>query len=369
MFAGGFGLDAAEAVCADESLPRHQVLDLLDRLVSQSVVLTCEQENLPRYRMLETIRRYESGEQQRLPQRHRDFLLALATRLSDTWYGPGQAEALARLRAEHPNLLAALGLDADPQATLALATALRFHWCTGGFLGEGRRQLDRALGAAPEPTRARARALNAAAWVALLQGDHQAADRWLAEAGELAEELGDALVSAQVTGFRGSLTTFQGHMAEAVSLFKRAAAAQTAAEGEASAVFVLFQLAVAQTHLGDGRAADTCRRAIALAVAHGERWAHAHALWALGYDAWAHGDLEAALRLTRSGLEMERGFNDPLSAALMLETFAWITASRGDHGCAARLLGSVRAVARHRYHQSSRPEPAMTDRYAPSTTR
>ncbi|MGW0583452.1 LuxR family transcriptional regulator, partial [Streptomyces sp. NPDC002920] len=282
-------------VCAGEGVPRHEVLDLLDRLVSQSVVLTTDYEGLPRYRMLETIRQYGrqrlsgSGEAEILLRRHRDFYLTLATHIADTWYGPGQESALTRLRAEHANLLAALDLGDDPQVTLALAAALRFHWCVGGFLGEGRRRLDRALTAAPEPTPARARALWAAAWVAQLQGDHATADEWLAEAGRLGEQLDDPVVSAYVTGLRGSSAVSRGRLAEAVSLFERAIDTHPPEDGGAVAVFVLFRLAVAQTHLGDPRAAETGERAVALAAAHGERWGRAYALGALGYDAWTRG--------------------------------------------------------------------------------
>ena len=38
VFAGGFTLDAAEHVCAGDGIGRHGVVDLLDRLVAQSVV-------------------------------------------------------------------------------------------------------------------------------------------------------------------------------------------------------------------------------------------------------------------------------------------------------------------------------------------
>jgi predicted ATPase len=200
VFAGTFALDAVEGVRAGEGIPRQEVLDLLDRLVGQSVVLPTEEDGLPRYRLPETIREYgrqrlaESGEEELLRRRHRDFHLAFAERIADGWYGPGQEEALTCLRAEHANLLAALAYGDDLQATLELAAALRYHWCAGGFLAEGRRQLDRALAAAPEPTPARARALCAASWVALLQSDHRAADRWLAEAGELGEQRLDRVV-------------------------------------------------------------------------------------------------------------------------------------------------------------------------------
>ncbi|MFC4502610.1 MULTISPECIES: ATP-binding protein [Streptomyces] len=349
VFVGGFTLDAAESVCVGEGIDRLEVVDLLDRLVCQSVILASEHEGLRRYRLLETIRHYgrqrltESGEEQRLLRRHRDFFLALAERAADGWHGPGQEETLARLRAEHSNLLAALDHGGDPQAELALAAALRFHWCADGFLGEGRRRLDRALAAAPEPTPARARALWAVGWVALLQGDLTAADRWLTEA----DELGDPAVRANVRGFRGTLALLRGHMEEAVSLFEGAVAAQTALGEEAATVFWLFQLVIAQAHLGDPRAAETGRHAVAIAQAHGESWTRAHALWVLGLDAWVQGDLEPARELNRAGLEIQRGFNDYVGAALMLELHAWISATGGDHERAGRLLGTARALWRN----------------------
>ncbi|MEV7394970.1 LuxR C-terminal-related transcriptional regulator [Streptomyces sp. NPDC091215] len=352
VFAGGFCLDAAEDVCAGEGLHTEEVLDVLDRLVAQSVVLPTEEEGMPRYRLLATIREYgrerlaESGEEERLLRRHRDFHLALADCIADRWYGPGQEGALSRLRIDHANLMAALAHGDDPQATLALAAALRYHWCAGGFLAEGRRQLDRALAAAPASTPARARALCAASWVALLQGDHMAADRWLAEAGELAEQQKDRTLCANVIGLRGSLVSFQGRWVDSVPLFERAVAAHTAAEGEASAVFVLFQLAAVQLDSGNPLGAATGRRAVALAEACGERWARAHAMWTLSRCAWRRGEHEEALALIRAALEIERGFNEPFSAALMLETLAWIAASREEYERAGRILGSVRKLWR-----------------------
>ncbi|MFJ9899995.1 ATP-binding protein [Streptomyces sp. NPDC091280] len=352
VFAGGFGLDAAEDVCAGEGLPKQEVLDVLDRLVVQSVVLPIEHEGLPRYRLLATVRDYgrerlaQSGEEERLMRRHRDFHLALAERIADRWYGPGQEEALTRLRAEHANLLAALAQDDDPQATLALAAALRFHWCVGGFLTEGRRQLDRVLAAALEPTPARARALCAASWVALLQSDRPAADRWLAEAEELGEQQEDRALRARVVGLRGMQAAFQGRLAEAMPLFESAVASHTVATGKGSALFELFQLGAVQMDLGDPRGRATGRQAVASAEAQGEWWARAHALWTLSCHAWRQGEREGALGLIEAALKIERGFNEPLSAALMLETFAWIIASYGEYERAARILGSTRKLWR-----------------------
>ncbi|WP_460072930.1 ATP-binding protein [Streptomyces sp. YKOK-I1] len=352
VFAGDFSLEAAEDVCSDDGLGRDEVLDLLDQLVAQSVVVPTGREGLPRYRLLETIRGYgrerlaESGEEQRILRRHHAFYLSLAERIADGWYGPGQRESLARLHAEHADLRAALEWGGDPRATLALAVALRFHWCEGGFLGEGRRLLEQALAGVPEPGPARARALWVGAWVAVLQGDHTVAHQWLEEAGELGERLADRRVSAHVLSLRGTLALFGGRLVEAVTLLEEAAIAHKETGEEIGAVYALIQLATAQSHLGDPLTTETCGQAVALAEAHGELLAHAHALWTLGYDAWVRGDHEKAVTLFRTALAKEQGFNDYLRVALMLEELAWATAAGGDHAEAGRLLGVARGLWR-----------------------
>ncbi|MDX3629138.1 LuxR C-terminal-related transcriptional regulator [Streptomyces europaeiscabiei] len=374
VFADDFCLDAAEDVCAGDGIGRDEVLDLLDRLVVQSVVqsvvLPCGREGLPRYRLLATIRQYgrerlaESGEEQRTLRRHRDFYLALAERLADGWYGPGQQESLTLLRAEHANLRSALAQGGDPQATLALAAALRFHWCEGGFLGEGRRWLDHALTAAPEPSPARARGLWVAAWVAVLQHDHAAAYRLLDEAAELGERMADRVVSAHVQNLRGTLALFSGRLVEAVSLLEEAVVAHRRTNEEIGAVYTLILMATAQAHLGDPGTTETCRQALALAEAHDERLARAHAQWTLGYDAWVRRDLAEAAVMIRAALENEQGFNDYIRVALMLEQLAWVTTASGDHQRAGRLLGAARVLWRDIDTSISTFGPHMVDQHA-----
>jgi predicted ATPase len=55
VFAGSFGLGAAEAVCSGEGLDREQVLDVLGSLVEKSI-LTMSQGRRGRYALLETMR-------------------------------------------------------------------------------------------------------------------------------------------------------------------------------------------------------------------------------------------------------------------------------------------------------------------------
>ena len=370
VFVGGFGLEAAEAVCTGNGIAEHEVMDLLDRLVSQSAVLTTEPEGLPRYRLLETIRQYgwerlaESGEADLLLLRHRDFFLAFAENVNASWLGPGQVEAMAQLRADHPNLLAALERDSDVQPRLALASALRFHWCAGGFLSEGRRQFDRLLADAPEPTPARARALWVAAYVAQTQGDLATADRRLDEAGALGEELDDPTVRAHVRGFRGVSAHYRGQAGEAMSCYEDAMTALKALEDEPGAASWLLALACIQSYCGDPRATDTGRQVIAAAEASGERWGRAQVQLALGFDAWERGDREVARALSMAALDSMQGFNDYVGAARMLELLAWATASAGDHEQAALLMGAAEALWRDAGTAITAFDPRMAEHHA-----
>ena len=101
VFAGGFTLDAAEAVGGDGDVARTDVLDLLTNLVEKSLVsLGLEDE---RYRLLETVRQYaqerldESGEADRARAWHLAFYVALAERARPELVGPEQGAWLARL--------------------------------------------------------------------------------------------------------------------------------------------------------------------------------------------------------------------------------------------------------------------------------
>src|SRR5262249_19251408 len=54
VFAGGFGLAAAEAVCAGAGLEREQVAGLIGRLVDASILTMAQGGRHGRYRLLET---------------------------------------------------------------------------------------------------------------------------------------------------------------------------------------------------------------------------------------------------------------------------------------------------------------------------
>jgi predicted ATPase/class 3 adenylate cyclase len=173
VFAGGWTLEAAEAVCCEEGPATWAVLDGMDALVGKSLVQVDESgEGAGRYRLLETVRQYaaerlsERGEAVLVSDRHLAWCVALAEAAAPLLVGSDQGRWLDRLEAEHDNLRAALGWARQSGAAndgLRLAGALWRFWLVHGHVREGQSWLEAALasreGSAPD---VQARALNAA---------------------------------------------------------------------------------------------------------------------------------------------------------------------------------------------------------------
>ena len=179
VFAGGWTLQAAETVCGGDGPAPGKTIDLLGRLVDQSLV-AAEAGETASYRMLETVRHYAryqliaSGEADMMAGRHLAYLVGLAERADPELRRSDQARWMARLEAEHDNLRAGLdwALGHEPQTGMRLAGALAWYWLFG-HQQEGRRWLAAALAAADDrPTLDRGRALLA---MALLDSFHPSA--------------------------------------------------------------------------------------------------------------------------------------------------------------------------------------------------
>jgi predicted ATPase len=169
VFRGGWTLAAAEAVISDDEMPYGAVLDTLGRLVERSLVVV-DPGRTTRYRMLETLREYAAeqlrgrGVEDALARRHSEYYRRFAEGAEMELRGHGQREALARLRAEQPNIRAALGwlgsVAGDLDGALSMAGALGLFWHLGRHL-EGRETLARLLDAGGGSPGPRALALQA----------------------------------------------------------------------------------------------------------------------------------------------------------------------------------------------------------------
>ena len=148
MFAGGFGLDAAEAVCGSGDLDVLDVAGLLGSLVDKSLVVAESAGETLRYRLLETIRLFAAerlveagdGEAAAGGAAHCAHFLSVAEAAAPHLSGPEQGSWLARLDADQANLRrAARHAAGRPDGTavvLRLGVALDRYWA-GASRGAG----------------------------------------------------------------------------------------------------------------------------------------------------------------------------------------------------------------------------------------
>ncbi|MER6949569.1 LuxR C-terminal-related transcriptional regulator [Nonomuraea sp. NPDC000554] len=353
VFTGSLDLEAAEAVCAGDAIPRDEIIDLVIGLVEKSVLIREDHPYGVRYRLLDTIRQYgrerlvASGREQELKHRYRDYYRQLSREARAQLFGPAQAKLLTRLRAEHPNLRTALEYCYAEHAGLCIdmASDLLDHWITSSHLGEGRDWLEQGLAESGGGPQVRARAFWACGWLAIIQGDQDSAIGLLAKSRTLGEELGLEPVLGYVALYSGMVAMHGGDTASAIRSFEEAVTHHRAGGDPAGEVQALTWLSLAHSFLGGSeRAVAAAEEGIAICDAHGESWHRAYTVAALGIELWRQGDTRRATALEQESLRVFHELDDSVGVGLTIEVLAWIAASQGEYARAGELLGILRDI-------------------------
>jgi predicted ATPase len=229
VFAGGFELEAAEAICAAESVDAFDVLDLISSLVSKSLVTAERTPESVRYRMLETIRQYAAQELLRscgedevvaARDRHARYFMRVAEEAAPALSGPGQGHWLRRLDTEWKNLCAAAShLTAEGRADDVLRLGV---WLQRFAVSRGHCEVLTWLRSAVEsaqtpPSILLANALVAIGWISetLLRMDadaHATAARCGERGLAMARQLGDRRLEARALLVLAGVAYFQHDM-------------------------------------------------------------------------------------------------------------------------------------------------------------
>jgi non-specific serine/threonine protein kinase len=315
VFASGWTLAAAEAVCAGEPIGAGEVVYVLIGLIEQSVVVA--DEGGDRYRMLETVRQYarhrllNSGDEQRWRDRHLAYFLALAEEAEPNLTGTKQRSWLERLENEHDNIRSALtwATGADAASGLRLASACYRFWLVRGYAREGFDWLSAILAAAPNRQSAahRAKALGTAATMARALSDFSRARTLYEESLSLYGELGIQRGVAGALGNLGMVSCDQGDYPAAMALHEQS-------------------LAIWR-ELGDQRGI-------------------ARTLMALGNVVYSQGDEAASESLYEQSLAIERELGDQRGIAIVLHNLGKVAAYRHDHAVARRRHEEALAIRR-----------------------
>ena len=345
VFAGGFSLEAAEAVCCGGGCGDEDILDLLCSLVDKSLVVVDERKGRVRYRFLEPLRQYaaerlaEAEESAAWSTRHLHWYLAEAGRAEPELKGPEQGSFLDLLEEEHDNLRVALAWALErPETTdgLRLAVTLSRFWLVRGYLNEGRRWLEAALNATSDAARPdRAKALIAASTLAWHQGDYAGVGPLAESALRISRELGEKVGIAEALCRLGELRTMTGDHIAAWSLFEqsRAAWAESGARrGVIQSLNVpLHDLGTLACEQGDYEAAGRLfEEALDIAKEHGNIMDIVHHLSGLGHVARGRGDFEAAQTLYRESLVTARRLGYKRMTAFNLQYLAALAWNCGE---------------------------------------
>jgi predicted ATPase/DNA-binding CsgD family transcriptional regulator len=341
-FAGGWTLEAAEAVGAGSGIEEGDVVGLFLMLVDKSLVVSEAKEGGFRYGMLEPVRQYsrerleKCGEAQATKRAHTEYFLALAEEAEPRLWESGDKAWFDRLKAEHDNMRAALfwALEhKEAELALRLGGALRWFWRARGYYGEGRRWLERALsGEGRTSAGARARALDGVGWLASEQGDSDRIEAAAKEGLELIDEAGiGGVIAADFKNLLGEAAWRRGDYERAAQLFEVGLVLHREARNTRGIAWSVCSLAAVSGDRGDyERSKELYEEGIALSREMGGALPLGDLLLALGWEYMLEGDHERATELNEeaAALYRERGSTGGLKYAL--DTLGWAALVRED---------------------------------------
>ncbi len=358
IFAGGFTLEAVEAVCCGNGLEASDVLDLLSHLVDKSLVaVEADPSDSFRYRLLEVLRRYswerlqESGEAETVRRSHGSYFLKLAEEAEPGLRSTHQASWFRRLEQEHDNCRAALRWSmesGEEEISLRLTGALWWFWYVRGYVREGREWLEKALAESGEaPASARAKSICAAGLLALRQSDYGRATQLAGESAVLCRTLGDTPGLAFSLGILGLVADHQGNYERAATLSSESLGLARRVEDKWGTAFSQNTLGIVARIRGDyERARALGEESLALCQELGDEWGIAGVLNSLGLVARDQGDYERAGALLEESLTLSRKIGDGQDIAFSQNSLGVLARLRGDYGRATALHEESLALCR-----------------------
>jgi predicted ATPase/ATP/maltotriose-dependent transcriptional regulator MalT len=355
VFAGGFDLEAAIAVCPAAGL------DVLGSLVDRSLLIVQDDEHQggPRYRMLEAVRQFaarrlaDAGEEDLVRSRHRDHYLQLIESLEPMLTGPDEYRWRARVHPERDNLRAALAWSRDQGNAEMLARmvgALMPFWMIPGRMAEFGKWVDSAHERIGDlsPRRA-AHVLNLESVLALVS--RQRSGQIYANATEalrLARAADDQAEEGMALGVLGLLAGLsQG--AEAMRPYMEQAwplARSTRSMMVLGVTMIAFMmLRVFQSDPDETR--RLAKEAVALADAHADRHNRLFTSSFASMEALVHGRLTEAAQIAEKVVEIGRPTNDSNFIGSLLG-LAWVALFKGDFETARKYIAEAVPIARQR---------------------
>ncbi|MDZ7653118.1 MAG: tetratricopeptide repeat protein [Burkholderiaceae bacterium] len=356
VFAGGWTLEAAEAVGAGGNIDPPDVIDLLARLVEKSLVSIDVETG--RYRMLGTVRHYaaerlaQSGDEPATRERHLAHVASLVDQARPHLLGPEQGTWMARLDQDWENILAAhAACEFSPtgaEQDLKLVFALKFYWLNRGLLGLGLRITLEALArpGADKHGMGRCRGLSDAGQICYFMGRYAEARGYLADSLAIARAIDQPARLLTVLHTLSMVEAALGEPANGLAYCDEAVALARSLGNQrsyAGTINTRGQLHRLQGDLAGARA--QYEEAVAVTLELGDHEVRATALLNLAMVAIEANDPGSANRLLIDVLQIVDSIGSRSSGQSLLDVCAGLASLRKDWAHSARFFGAAEALA------------------------
>ena len=324
VFVGEFGPGEVDGV-AGAAVDADVVPQSLDRLVARSLVRRRGEPRgtvHDRLRLLDPVREaaltrleQQPGEAAAARARHAATYAALAVDAEHRIHSPEADVWLRRVRAELPNLRAAVEwalAHGDPETAMRLAGGLRWYFGQLAMLDEAAGWFAEGLRRPPDlPPEVRLKALTAAGTVAVMRGDIGGLLAMGESCVELARDLGDEHELAISLNLRGTAAVYEADVSGAIRLFEEAHELLSRLDDPWCGAWILMRWALAS--YGAGRIDESRARfeeALATFRAIGDTRGQVAPLVYLTVGELRVGHDDEAHRLAIEALDHARSLND-----------------------------------------------------------
>lgn len=354
IFSGGWTIESAEAVCADETCPQADILPMLLQLADKSLMVI---ESEGRYRFLDTIAKFafeklnESGTLDDIARRHLLHFADWAEALEGRFNRIGPLAFQKQTKLEQNNIRAALDWSLNHRDHfldgLRLAIPANLIWLEHGLIRE---EYDRArifLRRATDPAfqTLLPRLLLRTAALGLRIGQGSLAYRYCLRAEELARRLNDTTQLAAALLMRGDIERDTGKFEQAIKTLTESVELYRGLN-------LLSELSLSLSSLGNalyfgGRPADShgmLEEAIAVATPIDDLVALGAALRVRAITQLTDKKYEDALDTFHTALDVAHESGDRPSAGVILANLCLITNILEDYPASARYASEAVSV-------------------------
>ena len=361
VFAGGWTLDAAEAICRGDSalggsIGQWDVLDLLTRLIDKSLVIFEERPGQGRYRMLEPVRQYagerlaEVGEAQVMRECHLLYVVTMVEGLeARLCVGVDQVWWFHQLEPEQDNVRAALdwcradGHSAEPG--LRLASAYTVVWYMLGHFTEGVTWMESLLAKGGEVSpSARGKALCAVGYLSFFLDEQGRAKShaYMQQSVTTLREADDRWNLAVTLNLMGNISLYDGKFSEVKAAAEEGLLLARQQDNPLHVAFSIFLLGfLASLNADWERAEELLEESTRIWRGIGNLHFFANALIRLGDVKQRQGRYEEARTHYIESLESAHGMGIIITILRAFQGLAQVMAAQGAAERSAQLLSAT----------------------------